>query len=134
MENKDSGQNNIYNYISWGGNMGNTDSILNSIKKLHGISEDDISFDIDIIIHINSALMILNQLGIGPVKGFYIQDDSAIWADYVPDKFVSEVIKTFIYIKVRLVFDPPASPTVIEALKASANEYEWRIAQLAEQL
>lgn len=112
--------------------MDNT-SILNSIKKLHGISAQDKGFDTDIVIHINSALMILNQIGIGPDEGFFVEDETTTWADYVPNRIISEAIKTFVYIKVRLVFDPPNSPTVIEALKASANEYEWRITQWAEQ-
>lgn len=112
--------------------MDNT-SILNSIKKLHGISPADTGFDTDIIIHINSALMILNQLGIGPYEGFYIEDATKKWDDYVPNKIIAEAIKSFIYIKVRLVFDPPNSPTVKAALESSAKEYEWRIAQWAEQ-
>jgi len=109
------------------------ESILNSIKKLHGISADDTSFDTDIIIHINSALMILNQLGVGPAAGFYIDDYLTTWDQYVSNKFITKAIKSFVYIKVRLVFDPPASPTVVEALRESAKEYEWRIVQWAEQ-
>lgn len=107
--------------------MGNIASILNSIKKLHGIPEADTSFDSDLIIHINSALMILNQLGVGPAEGYFIEDANDRWVDYVQDRFIVESIKTFVYIKVRLVFDPPASPTVVDALKSSAKEYEWRI-------
>lgn len=103
------------------------ESILNHIKKLHGISPEDKNFDTDIITHINSALMILNQLGVGPSEGFYIEDEVKTWSDYVSNKFITEAIKSFVYIKVKLVFDPPASPTVVEALKSSANEYEWRI-------
>lgn len=109
--------------------MDSTRSILNSIKKLHGISEEDTSFDTDMIIHINSALMILTQLGVGPSSGFYIRDSSKQWYDFVADEFLAEIIISFVYVKVRLVFDPPASPTVVEAIKSSANEYEWRIAQ-----
>ena len=103
------------------------DSILSSIKKLLGISETDDSFDVDIIIHINSVLLILTQLGVGPAIGFYIEDKVKTWTDYSPNKFLTSAIQSFVYIKVRLVFDPPASPTVVDALKASASEYEWRI-------
>ena len=113
--------------------MNNIPSILNSIKKLHGIAEDDDSFDTDIIIHINTALMILNQLGIGPDEGFTIDDETTTWTDYIPNKFISEAVRSFVYLKVKLVFDPPASPTVVEALKSSAAEYEWRIVAWAEQ-
>lgn len=109
------------------------DGILSSIKKLHGISPDDTSFDPDLIMHINSALMILNDLGVGPSTGFFIKDSSKTWYDYVPNMVIAESIKSFVYIKVKLVFDPPASPTVIEALKSSAKEYECRILMWAEQ-
>lgn len=113
--------------------MGNIESILRSIAKLNGVSEDDTSFDTDIIIHINSAFMILNQLGVGPSEGFFIDDDTLKWTDYVPNRFIAEAIKSFVYIKVRLIFDPPASPTVVEALTSSADEYKWRIVLWAEQ-
>lgn len=112
--------------------MDNIDSILNSIKKLHGIEPADTSFDTDIIIHINSALMTLNQLGVGPLEGFYIESATETWDDYVPNKFISKAIQSYVYIKVRLVFDPPASPTVVEAMKSSAEEDKWRIVQWVE--
>ena len=79
-------------------------SILDSIKKLNNISPEDTSFDPDIIIHINSALMILNDLGVGPTGGFYITDNTTTWYDYVQNKVIAESIKTFVYIKVKLVF------------------------------
>lgn len=109
------------------------DSILTSIKKLLGISPDDTSFDPDIVTHINSSLMILNDLGVGPINGFFIRDSEPTWYDYVDNEVIAEAIKSFVYIKVKLVFDPPASPTVIEALKSSAIEYECRIVMWAEQ-
>ena len=109
--------------------MGNMDSILTSIKKLLGIATDDTSFDMDIIIHINSVLLSLQQIGVGPTAGFYIEDDKATWLEFVSDRFLSEIIKSYVYIKVRLVFDPPARPTILGALQASADEYEWRITQ-----
>lgn len=109
------------------------DSILNSIKKLCGISEEDDSFDVDIIIHINSALMILNEIGIGPDGGYYIESADETWDQYVPDnRFISKAIQSFVYIKVKLVFDPPASPTVVDALTSSADEYASRIRDWAE--
>lgn len=109
------------------------DSILNSIKKLHGISPEDTGFDTDIIIHINSTLMKLNRLGVGPSEGFYIEDSTTTWDEYVPDnKIVSKAIQSYVYIKVRLVFDPPASPTVVEALKSAAQEDEWTIVEWLE--
>jgi len=113
--------------------MNNIESILTSIKKANGVSEDDTSFDTDIIMHINSALMILSQLGVGPSQGFYIDDEVPKWTDYEPNRFVAESIKSFVYIKVRLVFDPPSSPTVVQALKDSADEYACRIVMWAEE-
>ena len=107
-------------------------SILTYIKKMHGISEIDTSFDTDMIVHINKVFMILNQLGVGPSDGFYIEDSSLTWSDYVDNKYITSAIQSFIYAKVRLIFDPPTSPAVIEALTSSAKEDEWRIVQWAE--
>ena len=112
--------------------MSAVDSILNSIKKLHGIPAEDSSFDPDLTMYINSVFTILTQLGIGPVEGFYIEDQTTLWSDFVQDRFITESIRTFMYVKVRLMFDPPASPTMVEALNAVAKEQEWRILQRAE--
>lgn len=104
------------------------ESILQSIKKLLGITEEYTAFDADIIMHINSVFMILNQLGIGPEKGFSISDETAIWSDYLPeDNKNFEAVKTYVYMKVRLIFDPPMSSAVIEAMKHSISELEWRL-------
>ena len=108
------------------------ESILTSIKKLLGIAEDYTNFDTDIIIHINSALMILNQLGLGPEEGFRIEDEFAVWSDFIEDEQYLDGAKTYIYLKVKLVFDPPLSGTVMEALKESIKEYEWRLNVKAE--
>jgi hypothetical protein len=103
------------------------DSILTSIKKLLGISEDDTHFDIDIIMHINSTLSILTQIGAGPTNGFSISDKTAVWTDFISSNRKLEMVKSYVYIKVRLVFDPPASTALIESMKRAADEYEWRI-------
>lgn len=103
------------------------DSILTSIKKLLGITEDYEHFDQDVIMHINSALSALTQLGVGPEAGFFIEDSSAIWSDFVGNTSKLEFIKTYIYLKVRLVFDPPTSSAVIEAINRQISELEWRI-------
>lgn len=109
------------------------DSILNSIKKLLGIEPDNVSFDTDVSIHINSTFMKLNSLGVGPKEGYYIEDSSAVWTDYVSDRFIVEAIKTYVYIKVRLIFDPPQNTAVIESMKQSAEEYEYAIREWAEE-
>lgn len=103
------------------------DSILISIKKLLGIGENDEQFDPDILMHINSVFMILTQIGVGPESGFSIQDDSSKWADFVSDINKIESIKSYIYLKVRLLFDPPTSSSTIEAINSLISELEWRL-------
>lgn len=103
------------------------ESILISIKKLLGIQADYKNFDTDIIIHINSVFAILNQLGIGPTQGYKIEGESETWDDYIPDGKDIEDVKTYIYLKVKLVFDPALSGTVMEANKDVIRELEWRL-------
>lgn len=103
------------------------DSILTSIKKLLGIVEADESFDADIIMAINSVFMILRQLGVGPVEGFSISDKTSVWTDYISDISSIELVKTYIYKKVRLIFDPPQSGIACDALQREIAEYEWRL-------
>lgn len=108
------------------------DNILSSIKKLLGIPTDQTAFDNDIIMHINSVFMILNQLGIGPTDGFTISDDYAIWSDFIPDGQNLELVKSYMYMKVRLMFDPPTSSSVLSAMERSISEFEWRLNVKAE--
>lgn len=108
------------------------DSILLTIKKLLGIGDDYKYFDEDIIIHINSVLMILNQLGIGPEAGFSISDESATWSDFVDNLSMLEAVRSYVYIKVRLLFDPPTSSFTITALENQIKELEWRLNVMAE--
>ena len=103
------------------------DSILTSIKKLLGIAEDYTAFDTDIIIHINTVLMTLHQLGIGPEEGFRIEDKTAKWLDFITEEDNLDAVKTYVYLKVKLVFDPPLSSAVMEAIKETIKEYEWRL-------
>lgn len=103
------------------------ESILNSVKKLLGVSKEYTHFDDDIIIHINSVFMILNQLDIGPIGGFMIEDDSSIWTDYVVEEERVEAIKTYVYLKVKLMFDPPSNATILSAITRQLEELEWRI-------
>lgn len=103
------------------------ESILTSIKKLLGIPEEYTNFDVDVIIHINSALAILNQLGVGPSDGFSITDQTAKWSDFLSDSRKLETVKTYVYMKVRLIFDPPTSSAVIDSMNRLISELEWRI-------
>lgn len=104
-----------------------SDSILNSIKKLLGLTEDYTYFDADILMHINTVFMVLYQLGVGPSTPFSIEDSEAVWSDFLGDSKDLNGIKTYIYLKVRLVFDPPQSSAAMEAIKQSIAELEWRL-------
>lgn len=109
-----------------------SDSILDTIKQLLGIEAEDTAFDTDVIVHINSALMTLNQLGVGPSAAFSIQDKDDIWEDFLEKSTDLEAVKTYIYLKVRTVFDPPSSSAVLEAMNRSISELEWRLNVQAE--
>ena len=104
-----------------------SDSILLSVKKMLGVPPEYEQFDPEIIIHINSVFSILTQLGVGSDEGFSIKDSTASWSDYIPEGKAAEDIKTYMYLKVRLIFDPPQSSAAIEAMKQLASEFEWRI-------
>lgn len=103
------------------------ESILTSIKKLLGIMEEDEHFDADIIMHINSVFMILNQLGVGPSEGFTISDKIAIWTDFIPEGCNLECVKSYMGLKVRLLFDPPASSAVMQTMERMISEFEFRL-------
>lgn len=104
------------------------ESILTSIKKLLGISAEYEHFDTDIIIHINSVFSTLNQLGVGPADGFRILDEDATWDDFIQDWKTIESVKSYMYMKVRLLFDPSSLPSsVIAAYERQIAEFEWRL-------
>lgn len=104
------------------------ESILTSIKKLLGISEDYEHFDSDLIMHINSVFSILTQLGVGPSKGFSIQDSKAVWSDFIPaDSANLEAVKSYMYLKVKMLFDPPLGSAVSESMVKLISEFEWRL-------
>lgn len=103
------------------------DSILTSIKKLLGITEEYEHFDADIIMHINSVFMILTQMGVGPQEGFRITDASATWNDFIPEGQNLEAVKSYIHLKVKLLFDPPLNSSVVDATNRMISELEWRL-------
>lgn len=110
-----------------------SDSILTTTKKTLGISEDYIAFDPDVTMHINSVFSTLLQLGIGPVEGFEIEDKTALWSDFLfGDKRLNQV-KTYVYLRVRLLFDPPATSYLIDSLQKQLNEIEWRMNVIREE-
>lgn len=102
-------------------------SVLNDIKKLLGIPDDDTSFDTDIMIHINSHFLTLNGLGVGPETPFMISSSEDSWDGFTQGKLNLESVKLYIYLKTRLAFDPPSTSFVGEALKKQADEIEWRL-------
>jgi len=103
------------------------ESILTSIKKLLGIEDEYTHFNPDIIIGINSALSILTQIGVGPSTGFSISDKTSTWSNFISDLSKLELVKSYIHLKVRLLFDPPASSAVIDVINKQLIEFEWRL-------
>jgi hypothetical protein len=109
------------------------ESILNSIKDLLGPEVDNTDFDTELIMHINSVIMGLTQLGIGPSEGFEIEDETSTWQDFLPNVKKFSAVKTYIYMKVKLIFDSSTmSSSVIEAFNRQIAEYEWRLQHAAE--
>lgn len=102
-------------------------SILTSIKKLLGITEEYDYFDQDLILDINAALAILTQLGVGDEKGFAIEDETATWSDFIGDDPRLNTVKSYVHHKVRLMFDPPQSSVVRDAINNMLGELEFRI-------
>lgn len=107
------------------------ESILTSIKKMLGLDEDYTHFDTDIIIHINTIFMTLQQLGVGPPNGFTIRDKEDKWTDFI-DTNQMEAVKTFVYLRVRLLFDPPTNSFLVDAMERQIREIEWRLNVQAE--
>lgn len=112
--------------------MSNSASILTSTKKVLGIEEDYKAFDVDIIMHINTAFSTLAQLGIGPHDGFSIEDDTPTWSDFLGSDIRLNPVKSYIFLRVRLLFDPPGTSYLIESLRRQAEEMEWRLSAYRE--
>ena len=109
------------------------ESILTSIKKMLGIPEEYDHFDPDLIMHINSVLSILTQIGVGPSEGFRIEDDLATWEDFLGDDTNYEAVKSYVHLRVKLLFDTSTlSSAVIESMNRMISESEWRLNAIAE--
>jgi hypothetical protein len=102
------------------------ESILTSVKNQLGIMEDYDCFDAALIMHINSVFLVLTQLGVGPSEGFFIEDDSSVWTDFIQGNKL-EMVKSYMYLKVKLLFDPPANSTLLDATNRMISEFEWRL-------
>lgn len=103
------------------------DSVLDTIKKLLGIAPEYDVFDVDIIMHINSAFSTLHQLNVGPTTPFIITDNTAVWSSFTGSNNAIESTKSYVWAKVRLAFDPPTTSFGIDALEKLCKEYEWRL-------
>lgn len=103
------------------------DSILASIKERIGISKDDKSFDIDIIDLVNSAFADLNDIGVGPSEGFSVADDHDTWDDFVEDVRILSSVKDFVYLTVKLTFDPPTQTSLLTSMENRLKKVEWRL-------
>lgn len=101
--------------------------ILVSTKKILGLDEAYTAFDHDIIVHINSAFSTLNQLGVGPEEGFMIYDDTTTWNSYPVPIEQLNMVRTYVFLSVRMLFDPPATSFHLEAMNRQKTELEWRL-------
>jgi len=106
------------------------DSILISTKKILGLAADYTVFDLDVLTHINAAFSILHQLGVGPDEGFFVEDDADLWSDFTllaGSEPSLSLVRTYVYLKVRMLFDPPATSFLQESMSNQIKEYEWRL-------
>ena len=103
------------------------ESILNTIKKMLGLEANYDAFDTDIIVNINMVFNILLQLGVGPAEGFSITGPDETWSDYIDDMRKLEMVKTYIYLKVKQIFDPGTSSALNNAIDNQIKELEWRL-------
>lgn len=109
------------------------ESILTSTKKVLGIAEAYTAFDTDIITHINSTFSILAQLGVGPLEGFMIEDATEEWADFDVSQVWLNLIRSYVFLKVRQLFDPPGTSFLLDAMQKQIQEFEWRLSVFREE-
>jgi hypothetical protein len=109
------------------------ESILKSTKKTLGLAEDYLVFDQDIITHINSVFSTLTQLGVGPTEGYMIEGDQDLWEDFIADDPTYNSVKSYVYLRVRMLFDPPITSFAIDAIERQIKELEWRLNQNREE-
>ena len=103
------------------------EGILDSIKKMLGIEADDLAFDQDIIMSINAVFMTLSQIGVGPAEGYSITGSTETWSQFIGSAPNFEAAKAYVYLRVRVLFDPPTSSFVLESMNRQASELEWRL-------
>lgn len=103
------------------------DSILNSIKNQLNINVEETGFDDELILNINSVFSTLYQIGVGPANGYSISDSSSLWTDYLANEVALEMVKSYMYLKVKIMFDPPTNSSYLSAMNEMIKEYEWRM-------
>ena len=103
------------------------DSILMTIRKLVCGDPYADHFDTDLLVHINACFSILNQLGVGPESGFVVTDETQSWSSYVADNRTLNMVKTYVTLKVKKIFDPPLTSSVLEAMDKEISQLEWRL-------
>lgn len=108
------------------------DSILNTTKKLLGLDGDYTPFDTDIIVNINAAFNTLTQLGVGPKEGYMITGAENVWDEFTTNKQILGMLQQYLYLKTKVIFDPPSTSFVADALKSQAEQMEWRMREQAE--
>jgi len=102
-------------------------SILTSTKKILGLSAEYTAFDLDVLTHINAAFSVVTQLGVGPIEGFMIEDNTTLWEELPIPMQQLNTVKTYVWLRVRMLFDPPTTSFLIEAMNKQILEYEWRL-------
>lgn len=108
------------------------DSIVATIKKMLGLEDNYTPFDMDVIVHINTALLTLCQMGIGPREGYTVTDYDQTWDDFLTNKVFLGGVKTWIYLQVKMLFDPPTNSFVMDAMKQQSEQILWRLNVQAE--
>ena len=103
------------------------DSILMTIRKLVCGDPNADHFDTDLLVHINACFSILNQLGVGPENGFVVTDETQSWSSYIADNYILNMVKTYVTLKVKKIFDPPLTSSVLEAMDKEISQLEWRL-------
>lgn len=103
------------------------DSILMTIRKLVCGDPYADHFDTDLLVHINACFSILNQLGVGPENGFVVTDETQSWSSYIADNYILNMVKTYVTLKVKKIFDPPLTSSVLEAMDKEISQLEWRL-------
>ena len=109
------------------------ESILDSIKKMLGITKEYKQFDAEIVMNINSVFSVLHQLGVGPKECYWIEDSAQTWDEFMEGKANIELVKSYVFLKVKLIFDPSLTASVTESYKEQIKEFEWRLNVIAEE-